>query len=1779
MSHMVPLPVPCPVQLGSVKADTSGSQLHQFVREGNHTKVKKILKKGVAVDTRNSLGQTPLFIAALLDLVKVVDVLLEFGANPNHRCDDRSTPVHASAFSCNQWILSKLLDAGGDLRLNDKDGRIPRTWAKSAGKEHSTRILEFMQRCASHMQGITQQIVCSNSRRVGSSSQALIRNPSILNKITYGNKDVEFLNIPKARSISSQSVQCFGFGKFYVHGPAQLAYLASIPIVNEKELVQADDEPTFSYANGPYTTMTNLTWNGIRVTVRYMNLPTHQNCSKRLSADLLIAEQEYNSQLRHPSFLLLMAVCQLSDLDQIRLVYERIHLGSLYGVLHERRSEFPVLLVEMIVQMLLQITDAVLYLHSRGYIHRAVTSHAVQLVLPGIAKLSNFEYMVESVDGGTHSNLSRCPIPPQFYNWLAPEIIRGKPATIKSDVYSLCTLIQELFTDAVPWEDLDGFALKESIAAGRYLTVDGQVPQPYYDIVRTGIEVKPQNRTMNLQDIRFILRNDIKDLISNQQKHAFENIQSEVRSLYDDIGKSVAASSDRAGYRREQGQLQEENAGKGRKSEYLEQAQITTENHDSSYYNMGHRTSFSPKNEREQDGDIIDLNHEPTQQITVLYDCWNTEQNRPEDTAGSRDQEKVYNKDKLSNDYSPWNTIEQHYNSEPAENQPAKHDTDVLEQLHDLDLALEQEMDGTYDKEFANDDLETGLLRYSDTHRGTGTNSEGDSSTYLETATEYASDEEDEQSDGTPSDSQEWSGVEDAASDHEKHGPISSHALTSRALEEGQNIETSLSIQHSISSCTINIQTSKHLVQQAFSALDNIKRYSPEVSTAQNAREAEGMGDLQLLERAPYTKLPGFDEVDCPRDNEKDDKRMKPCNEGHLVIPVAVAPPRCYQLPVYRVDRRQGADPVGRFQPASKILSQTQGEQETVAHGRGSDVLKTSDTFADGTQTTCSLRKQVNDEETDYRSALNENFKTISQHKDKVTTRSKKKMNIFAHAHDQDTVPARKGRISMRIPAQGKQQGYRKQCMYLSGNRKIRITQSCNIASEGIKVRQKKMPEVYQLTSTEKAHHQNQLKESKAKSEQTPRNTNWTNEVTEMIEKMASGCLSVAQGEPREEGSPHTESVDEEELFRRFAKLPSHKKERHWPYNRHHGNSSERTELEQGHLGLQQMQCSPHNNTPDETLVDSGSSVDVEETFQSFAGQRESFDSQVSGCSDIEITNLDKTFITTRVRKKALKEKTQHFSLSDSSFSVSDEFFTPNPELVSLCSETLTNTDLTENQLTKESTSSEEELEITREVCQKNTGPLRCSSSSDTDSVDGKTVKQKVTVQRSSDRDRSRVLKPSFTPSAGVPQAGEVGLTTSLNHNHPAQAPKAALRKDEISFSDIQDLSYIPSDGHFANPLLLSKTPSSTRAPIDNSTPYPVSTAKDVSSGHWPHYTRFEPVLLQTKISETSPWPSPDSSAISPGTFTTACDETSKMQTPITPPERQPSKIIGPTAPSGLGVTNAPSESVSGRPSAAPPGTPAQRTGATAGPSEEAVKSGPGTPAGSLPGGQGITVAARGSASCGSPSSAIVSKTGEEADGMSGMCDKQNQGRRCENFLQLKHISRGSIGTKANEMPERIMSGGIVQEFGEDQKEEKIEPERQQEANQDVLEHPSDWERCSLQKSMEETERAHSTLDSVLEEMMESQGHLKGEISKVWTKGNDAVRGEALRVSQEEECSASGKQTNIATAQGAAKGASESRPGTSASIAPASSVNEESSSQNQIPRVNWTQPHRVIILE
>uniref|UniRef100_A0A8C7QHP3 Protein kinase domain-containing protein n=1 Tax=Oncorhynchus mykiss TaxID=8022 RepID=A0A8C7QHP3_ONCMY len=206
-----------------------------------------------------------------------------------------------------------------------------------------------------------------------------------------------------------------------------------------------------------------------------------------------------------------MAVSMSSDLMRVRLVFERVHVGSLHNLLHQRRAEFPVLRAETMLLVVLQVCEALLYLHSRALVLRALSSHSILLTHPGVAKLSGLGFMVPS-DNSHRRPSAHLPLPPGLYNWAAPEVIRRRPCTGKADLYSLCALIQELYTDTVPWGPVDPRWIRQTVESGQALATDSSVPQPYYALVRVGLQPRPEDRTHSLQDLRYTLRQDMKEL-------------------------------------------------------------------------------------------------------------------------------------------------------------------------------------------------------------------------------------------------------------------------------------------------------------------------------------------------------------------------------------------------------------------------------------------------------------------------------------------------------------------------------------------------------------------------------------------------------------------------------------------------------------------------------------------------------------------------------------------------------------------------------------------------------------------------------------------------------------------------------------------------------------------------------------------------------------------------------------------------------------------------------------------------------------------------------------------------------------------------------------------------------------------------------------------------------------------------------------------------------------------------------------------------------------------
>uniref|UniRef100_A0A8C0R393 Uncharacterized protein n=1 Tax=Canis lupus dingo TaxID=286419 RepID=A0A8C0R393_CANLU len=191
------------------------------------------------------------------------------------RCLDGSTPVHAGAFSGRSLVMLHLLQAGGDLRLHDQQGRTPRDWAEQGGAKESRKVLELLELCRAHVSALVHgsQLVASAS--LGPWHAGSGRSP----------RGSLSLLVPRPVQIRRcPQIPALGFGQLSSLWPLGLA--TGIPLADPKELLPAQGEPDRTYESSSHTLMANLLWRGHPVTARQLKAPGTQ-------PDVLLADLEH----------------------------------------------------------------------------------------------------------------------------------------------------------------------------------------------------------------------------------------------------------------------------------------------------------------------------------------------------------------------------------------------------------------------------------------------------------------------------------------------------------------------------------------------------------------------------------------------------------------------------------------------------------------------------------------------------------------------------------------------------------------------------------------------------------------------------------------------------------------------------------------------------------------------------------------------------------------------------------------------------------------------------------------------------------------------------------------------------------------------------------------------------------------------------------------------------------------------------------------------------------------------------------------------------------------------------------------------------------------------------------------------------------------------------------------------------------------------------------------------------------------------------------------------
>ena len=209
------------------------------------------------------------------------------------------------------------------------------------------------------------------------------------------------------------------------------------------------------------------------------------------------------TKLSHPNIVDVYDVGDDGDKHYIVMEYVK---GYTLKQLIKKRGPIP---VREAVWVMRQLAGALMEAHRNNVIHRDVKSQNVLIKDDGTVKLSDFGIAVANdAMQITHKNAVLGSV-----HYLAPELSRGKQATMQSDIYSLGIVFYELLTGDVPFKGETPVQvalkhIKEEIPSVRRF--NPEIPQSVENIIIKSTAKNPNLRYKNiaimLQDLNECLK-------------------------------------------------------------------------------------------------------------------------------------------------------------------------------------------------------------------------------------------------------------------------------------------------------------------------------------------------------------------------------------------------------------------------------------------------------------------------------------------------------------------------------------------------------------------------------------------------------------------------------------------------------------------------------------------------------------------------------------------------------------------------------------------------------------------------------------------------------------------------------------------------------------------------------------------------------------------------------------------------------------------------------------------------------------------------------------------------------------------------------------------------------------------------------------------------------------------------------------------------------------------------------------------------------------------------
>jgi len=285
-----------------------------------------------------------------------------------------------------------------------------------------------------------------------------------------------------------------------------------------RTVADAADQPASSHlAEGarlvPYRIEALLGAGGMGEVYRARDTRLERDAAVKVLRPALASQPDFHKRLLREA----RAVAALNH-PGVAMIYEagesldRLYLAMEYvagRTLKQELASGPVS-TSRLIDYSLQIAGALDHAHARGIIHRDIKPGNVMVTPDGVVKVLDFGLAKEtSPSDETATNLTTPGMVVGTLHYCPPEVLAGRPATVRSDLYSLGVLMYELACGRLPFDGFQGPALISAVIAGEAAPLrqrNPALPEALLRVIARAMSPRPENRFARATELAGALR-------------------------------------------------------------------------------------------------------------------------------------------------------------------------------------------------------------------------------------------------------------------------------------------------------------------------------------------------------------------------------------------------------------------------------------------------------------------------------------------------------------------------------------------------------------------------------------------------------------------------------------------------------------------------------------------------------------------------------------------------------------------------------------------------------------------------------------------------------------------------------------------------------------------------------------------------------------------------------------------------------------------------------------------------------------------------------------------------------------------------------------------------------------------------------------------------------------------------------------------------------------------------------------------------------------------------